>query len=208
MKEEIWKDIRGFEGFYQISNLGRVRSLDRVIHYKNPDQKGTTSGLYKGTIRKIRIGRSGYPEVLLSKNAKKILKRIHSLIAIHFIDNPHGRKEVNHIDGDKSNNSIENLEWSNRSENTAHSYKMGLRVNRKGDDNPVAIPVNQFDKHGNLIRRYSSLKSVNEYGFNSTCVRLCCLKTPKYHTHKGFIWSFAIKSPTNCLAGHYGMIDN
>ena len=106
--EEIWKDIIGFEGLYQISNLGRVKSL------------------YKNIIRKPQKAPSGYFFLTLHKNGKIYNLNVHRTVAIHFIGYREGL-EVNHIDGNKGNNRVDNLEWVTRSENQIHAIKMGLR---------------------------------------------------------------------------------
>lgn len=105
--KEIWKDIKGYEGLYQISNMGRVKRLeDNFI----------TQG-YKGE----------YANFTLKKNGISKCFAIHRLVATHFIPNPLNKKEVNHIDGNKHNNCVNNLEWNTHQENTIHSYKTGLR---------------------------------------------------------------------------------
>lgn len=115
---EIWKDIDGYEGIYQISNLGRVRSLDRI------NCRGQS---IKGQIRKFRIDSKGYPQVRLSKNGKYQDIFIHKLVAVAFIPNPDNKETVNHKDGDKMNWSIDNLEWMTTEENTQHAIDNGLR---------------------------------------------------------------------------------
>lgn len=108
MEQEIWKDVEGFNG-YQISNLGRVKS-----YYNN-----TT------IIRKTSVV-CGYKHLMLSKNKKKYNFYIHKLVANAFIPNPENKPEVNHIDGNKLNNNISNLEWVTRKENCQHAWKTGL----------------------------------------------------------------------------------
>ena len=110
---EIWKKIKGFEN-YEISNLGRVKS----------------NNLKKEKILKFRITKTGYYRVMLQKNCFKKELLVHRLVAEAFIPNKENKKEVNHIDLNKSNNRVENLEWTTRSENIAHSYLNGR--NKKG----------------------------------------------------------------------------
>ena len=110
MKEK-WKDIRGFEGFYKISNKGRVKSF----HGKKP------------IIRKLNNS-IGYRVLYLTKKPSiRELWSVHRLVAIHFIANPENKPEVNHIDGVRSNNNVNNLEWCTSSENCTHAYEIGLR---------------------------------------------------------------------------------
>ena len=110
--DEEWKDILGYENMYQVSNLGRIRSLPRKFHPRL-------------LILKPRLDRYGYLQVVLSKNC--ILKNftIHKLVATHFLKNNLIHKtEVNHISGDKTNNSIDNLEWVTRCENMRHRINL------------------------------------------------------------------------------------
>ena len=116
---EIWKDITGYEGIYQISNLGRVRSLDRVLIDKNGKKFSK-----KGSIRKISKSK-GYSVIGLSKDNKQKMHLVHRLVAETFIPNCRIEADVvNHIDGDKSNNSVTNLEWMTQSENMSYNSKL------------------------------------------------------------------------------------
>lgn len=119
---EVYVDIRGYEGYYQISNYSNVKSLDRVIKQKT----GKTQTI-KGRILKQRTNPGGYYYVELSKNGTKATFAIHQLVAQAFLDNPGNKPIVNHIDGNKLNNSLTNLEWATYSQNLQHAYKTGLR---------------------------------------------------------------------------------
>lgn len=113
--EEIWKDVLGYEGFYQISSNGILRSLPHI-------RLNGTNGKYlqKGRIRVPYINSSGYYVVNLSKNGKIATKFIHKLVAEAFIKNPEKKATVNHKNGNKLDNSIENLEWATKSEQAYH----------------------------------------------------------------------------------------
>lgn len=119
--EEIWKDVVGYEGLYQVSSFGRVKSLDRdqciIANYTRELVKRPV----KGVMLKIGLSSMGYPLVSLSKNGVWITKMVHRLVAIHFIPNPLNKEEINHKDHNPTNNRINNLEWNTRSENTRHS---------------------------------------------------------------------------------------
>ena len=124
----IWKDIKGFEGLYQVSTYGRVRSVNRIIKYSD------------GRIREYpevelipSIGTNGYFGVSLHVNNKKNRREIHRLVAESFLENPEGKLEVNHINGFKLNNKVNNLEWSSRQENMNHAISTGLH-NQKGEN--------------------------------------------------------------------------
>lgn len=121
--EEIWVDIIDYEGFYQVSNLGRVRSLDRITKHSEGNIR-----TIKGKILKIQINnkRNGYCEISLHKDGKEKRFRLNRLVAIHFIPNPNNLPEVNHIDGIKENNNIDNLEWVTSIENKHHGWENNL----------------------------------------------------------------------------------
>ncbi len=123
--QEIWKDIEGFDGYYQISNLGRVKSL------------GGRNGREKGVehIRQISLTRDGYEKVRLLHNGKDKTLRIHRLVAETFIPNPENKETVNHKDGDKTNNCVSNLEWADRNEQMKHAYALELKRAQKGSKN-------------------------------------------------------------------------
>lgn len=125
---EIWKDIKGYEGSYQVSNLGRVKSLQRTIRcgLANCNNKRT---IPEQILRPRRDLKKGYMQVTLSKSSVLTVYSVHRLVASAFIPNPHNKPEVNHIDGHPSNNNVENLEWVTKSENAIHAFKLGLSYN-------------------------------------------------------------------------------
>ena len=118
---EIWKAIKGYEGIYEISEHGKVRSLNHLIKYSDG-----RSRIQKGRILKTSLSKKGYVRVSLSKQKKRFHTSIHRLLALSFIDNPENKKQVNHINGIKHDNRIENLEWVSNSENQIHAIKKGL----------------------------------------------------------------------------------
>jgi hypothetical protein len=151
--KEFWKDIIGYEGKYQISNLGRVMST------------------FKGGILKP-INNEGYLKVILCNNGKKSFF-IHRLVATHFIPNPENKQEVNHKKGIKNDNRASELEWSTRSENCTHAIRTGLKVQLSGEQCSWAkINQSQADeikakyKSGN----YSTRKLAKEYNLSQTHV--------------------------------------
>lgn len=124
-KYEIWKDIPGYEGIYQVSNLGRIKSIDRYIYFIN---NGTpTKKFHKGRILKQDIDEDGYYRINLRYNNKDKRYGVHRLVASAFISNDKNLPTVNHKDGNKQNNSVENLEWATVEYQNLHAIKTGLR---------------------------------------------------------------------------------
>lgn len=119
---EIWKDITGYEGYYQVSNLGRIRSLDRYVF------NGQAYYLVKGSIKVLRHNNWGYCQVKLSKGDKTKMFLVHRLVASAFIPNPDNLPCVNHIDEDKTNNCVDNLEWCSIAYNNAYNGLNSRRV--------------------------------------------------------------------------------
>lgn len=127
--QEIWKHIKGYEGLYLISNLGRVKSLPR----EKLTPKGTQC-MSKEKFLKTNPSKMGYPVVMLSLNCDIKLHKLHRLIAIAFIPNIENKPFINHKDGNKLNNSLDNLEWCTAKENIQHAFDTGLRVSSKGEN--------------------------------------------------------------------------
>lgn len=122
---EIWKDIEGFEGIYQVSNFGRIKSLG--------GQKGTC--LRKEKIRTISYTKDGYAKIRLQSGSIDKTCRVHRLVAQAFLPNPTNKETVNHKDGNKLNNHVDNLEWSDRHEQLLHAYSHNLKTSQKGHSN-------------------------------------------------------------------------
>lgn len=146
--KEIWKDIKDFEGRYQISNLGRVKSLTRTITEKNT---GKTYVLY-GKILKERHMSNGYIQACLCKNSKYTYKYVHRLVAQAFISNPNNLKQVNHIDCIKTNNSVKNLEWCSHLFNSKHAAQNGL-FKRGENHHQTTLTDNQVKKIKTLLKK-------------------------------------------------------
>jgi len=133
IKEEIWVDIVGYEGLYQISNNGRVKSLERIVVGKDG-----VSYPVKEKIKTPSIGKRRYPYVDLYIGNQKKKKYIHRLKAIAFIANPENKSDVNHKYGDKTDFGDDSIEWNTRSENIRHAFANGLNVARKNEAHPRA----------------------------------------------------------------------
>lgn len=174
---EIWKPVIGFENTYEVSNLGRVRSLDMCAK----GVRGSTRHI-KGKILKASVGNNGYPRVCL---AGKNWRNVHRLVAEAFLSNPCKKKEVNHIDGNKSNNAVWNLEWSTRSENQLHAYKTGLDSQKK-------FKTIQKNMNGVILHVYdSSLEASQKTGILQGNISKCA--NGKAKTAGGYKWSYLRK---------------
>jgi hypothetical protein len=151
---EIWKDINEYEGLYQISNLGRIKSLKRIVnHKKNGIQK------WPEKIINYNYNKNGYVAIRLSKNS--IIKRflIHRLVAINFLTNFNNYNEVNHINSIKTDNKVENLEWCTRKHNQQHMSKLINNSNQ--------IVINKL----NGIFHYSIKEASECYNYNYSVLR-------------------------------------
>ena len=128
--EEIWKDVVGYEGLYQVSNMGEVKSLERTIIKSNGREQYIPERIL---IPGLSIW--GYLSVSLYKKESKKTTKIHRLVAAAFLMVSVSRLHVNHIDGNKLNNKVDNLEWCTPKENTAHAFKHKLRKAPRGEIN-------------------------------------------------------------------------
>lgn len=174
---EVWKDIQGFEGRYQVSSLGNVKSL-------NFNNTGKVKLLNNENLVK------GYPFVTLSKNGKYKNYTIHRLVALAFIQNPSNKPAVNHINGIKTDNRAVNLEWVTQSENMQHALKTGLwepdiTKAKKVSQRNQSISVNQIDSHGKVIGSFESIASAQR----ETGIRhISCVLLGKRKTAGGYFW--------------------
>ena len=182
---EIWKDIKGYEGFYQVSDCGRIKSLARDIYYQN--------GIVHRTKEKILVpvlDKDGYQYVNLSKNGKRKVMTIHRLVAMAFIPNPENKSQINHKNEVKTNNVVENLEWCEAGYNinygTRTSRAIQNRRSYKLGDNPSAKPVFCVE----LNKKFDCAKSAQEeLGIDRSCVGRVCRGEQK--TAGGFHWRYA-----------------
>lgn len=186
--EEIWKDVKGYEGLYQVSNLGRVRSLDR---YVNCGIKNNNRVIKKGKIIKQCI-RNNYLGVGLCNQKTQKSKNVHRLVAEAFIPNPNNYSCVNHKDENKLNNCVQNLEWCTNAYNNNYGTRLNKISKALTNNSKTSKKVNQYDKNGNLIRQWESTKQIErELGINNAHIGKCCQNKPHYKTSGGYIWKYA-----------------
>jgi hypothetical protein len=127
LQEEIWKDIPGYEGIYQASNLGRIKSLSKTVNISNGKKRNVLEKLFN-----LRTNNYGYNVVTMYLNGKMQSKRSNRVIALTFIPNPENKPYVNHINGIKNDDRVVNLEWCTAKENSIHAVKKGLLKNSSG----------------------------------------------------------------------------
>lgn len=188
---EIWKDIDNYEGLYQVSNYGNVRSLDTIINCKGA--KNIDNHIRKGRLLKKNICTTGYYCVNLSKNSKVKYARIHRLVAIAFIPNPNNYVCVNHKDGNKLNNNVDNLEWCTYGTNNKEAYKIGLKQNKYkgkyGKDAQFSKPIIQLSLDNQFIREWDNANDVKrELGFCAENIRSVCHGRRKQAN--GYKWKY------------------
>ena len=185
--KEIWKDIEGYENIYKISNLGNVLSL-------NYGAKNHTLSNIKKQLKQSKSS-TGYLHVQLYKNGSVSTKLVHLLVANAFLPNTENKSEINHIDGNKNNNSASNLEWVTHKENLNHAIKTGLRsptpmLGKAGRKNKLSKKVVQLNLDGSFVKIWdSSYDAMHEGGFSQGSIRECASGHKK--THKGYIWKYA-----------------
>lgn len=183
--EENWKDIKGYEGLYQVSNFGRIKSINRTINHN----KGNGNRILNGRILKCWYDKNNYARISLSKNGKVTKYLVHYITASTFIPNPDNKPCIDHIDTNPSNNNVENLRWCTQKENCNNPItKIKMRKNSS-----CSKPVLQFSKEGELIKKWDSTMDIQrELGISNTCISYCC--TGKNKTARGFKWHYHYKS--------------
>lgn len=184
MMEEVWKDIEGYEGIYQVSNLGRVRSLDRWIEQPHPRNPAYTLRYkVKGKIKGQRLNNKGYYETDLYVNNMQDTRTVHRLVAKAFIPNPKHLSVVNHLDENPRNNRVDNLEWTSHIDNVRY----GTGTQRMGRAHWT--PVCQYTLDGKFIKRWECMQyAADQLGLHMTHISAVCRGRAK--THGGFIWKY------------------
>ena len=181
---EEWRDIEGFEGYYQISNMGRVKSLERTVR----NSRGYR--IVAERILKPQSNSKGYLYVNLYKDGKMKRCRVNRLVAQAFLPNPDNLPEVNHKDEDKQNNCMDNLEWCSHSYNNSYNGR-AKKIGEKNTNNPkISKPVFSVNKVSGLIVEFPSLiEAERQTGISNSSI--CkCLKG-KRNSAGGCVWFYA-----------------
>jgi hypothetical protein len=181
---EIWKDIEDYEGLYQVSNMGRVKSLHRTVSTTNGNRN------YKGMILKPLPGRHGYLCVDIWDTGVKKRRSIHRLVANAFIGNPLNLPVINHIDENIENNTVSNLEFCTYKYN--RNYGSCIERNAKSHSKPIL----QFSKGGVYLDEYASAREAKmKTGISYAHISSCCIGRIK--SAGGFVWKFKNIKPNN-----------
>ena len=170
--EEVWRDIPGWEGLYQASTLGRIRSLK----------------YYGGSrihLKATKLSKNGYVMVTLCRNGEEYTKTVNHLVALTFIPNPNDYPEVNHKDECKTNNAVTNLEWCD------HLYNLRYGTGSERAHKKTRKPVIQYTIAGDFIKEWESATAIkNELGYDNTLIGRVCAGYAHYNTAYGYKWKY------------------
>lgn len=172
---EEWRPIKGYEGIYEVSNLGNIRSLDRYMYSK----RWNGNRLIKGHILKPTKSHNGYLRIeLTDKEDERKKHPVHRLVAQAFIDNPNNLPQINHKDEIRDNNNADNLEWCDAKYNVNYGHCIEKHF----------VKVNQYTLDGVFIKTYNSLTEASKEGFNLSCISNCI--NNRLNSHKGYLWRY------------------
>ena len=187
---EIWKDIEGYEGLYQVSNMGNVRSSDRTLMVKRGNDEYVLQ--IKGRMLRPQTRRHGYLSVWLYRlDGNKRQESVHRLVAEAFCERKSDDTEVNHKNEIKTDNRAENLEWITHKENTNYGNAQAKRSATCKRNHTNWKPIRQYDMDGNFIKEYPSLKEAGKQnGFHMGNLSRNAHGDPQYSHAHGYIWKY------------------
>lgn len=187
--KEVWKDIKGYNGMYQVSNFGRIYSKPRLV-----DRKGYKNYWTKEKINYGLLYKNGYYVFCLYDGKNYNREYVHRIVAKHFIKNEYNKPTVNHIDGNKQNNKATNLEWNTYSENNKHAYEKGLNfVTDKQKELNVKTNgkgIIRIDDNGNQTFYESISKAARENNIALSSISLVINKKRNRKTAGGYQWFY------------------
>lgn len=186
MQQEIWKPVLEYEQLYEVSNLGNVRSCDRVVFRSDGKKRTLLSKMLNP-----EESNAGYLRVALSKNSKKIKYSVHRLVAFAFLTNHENLPQINHDDGNKKNNCASNLMWSSRSDNEKHAHRTGLKIAQRGSEHIRARKIYMLDFNGKKIREFGSVMDAHrETGINRANISNSANGYGRVKSAGGYKWKF------------------
>ncbi len=188
MNEEIWKDIEGYEGYYQISSRGRVLALERNVSERQRR---------KEKLRAITVLKTGYARVILYKEFGYKIEQVHRLVANAFIPNPENKPQVNHINSIRNDNRVENLSWVTSSENRIHGIKFGnvktmaYWTGKKGKDHPLSKTIIQMTMDLEYVNEFIGTENAEIMtGIGRTNIARCCREISR--SAGGYKWKYKV----------------
>lgn len=185
--EEVWRPVKEFEGYYEVSNYGNVRSVDRWVIRGNG-----RNYLKRGNIISMHKRNNGYFQVSLNREGTHKNAYVHRLVAQAFLPNPNNLPCVNHKDEDKSNNRASNLEWC------THKYNNNYGEHNTKISKSLSYPVAQYDLSGNLVETFESCHDVErKLGFDNSHISAACLG--RAHTAYHYFWRYYTEEPKKCI---------
>ena len=184
---EVWKDIKGYEGFYPVSNLGRIKGCERKNNHE--------AFIKKGRILTAVPNSKGYMRVCLKANGKSERFFVHRLVAEHFVEKEDNKNIINHLDCNPKNNNANNLEWTTLKDNFEYMKMLGRNKRTKewienltkSEREKFAKKVVRISENGEE-KEYEAVNATKEDGFHPSCVSNCC--NGIRGKHKGYRWKF------------------
>lgn len=185
-EKEIFKDIPFFEGIYQVSNFGRVKSCERFL---------SNGRFQEERIMKQQTNHKGYKTITFYKDGKNIHYSVHKLVALLFVPNPYKKEQVDHIDCDKTNNNFSNLRWCTNAENMMYAMENNLRHIFTPEESNCSRKVAKLDMNGNELAIYPSIGEAHRQNPKASVTKISAVCRGERHTTGGYRWEFRSDLP-------------